>query len=738
MNTKYTIKNFRVFDEKGVTVDIKPITILTGCNSSGKSSIVKSMVLLDTYIQSILDNYNVFHKVLNDLNNKYTLDFTKDTTSSLGNFKRVVHEGSEVDTITFQYQVHSLLLGEDVLVSFTFGMDENDLINQGYLRSIIISTTDGDVIYSSVMNGPTIANYDLLLNSFYRFVCGQYLVFKQEEYKSKRHHLYGSMTEDEFHNSLNGMPSSFRKQEEDEEIKLRNFRSSYEGREKSYYSLYGKDSLTDIEKWMANNVEPYYYKLMDLNTNKRDQFFLINYTNGHPELVDISLKWNTLFYFPLLEKLYKVDSLSFKEILLKIIDGVTNEKEVLFAIDKIADDFMASGEKTFGDYYRKKEMSFLNFTFNRLSKRFPLISGVTNFIHIYGEVADNVFYDESYLQWTRSMLGSEFDGPDEVYEWKKFPISFSLIYDVLLNINHLLDHSESIFYTIRDDDSKKIYHDEFEHRLFKMFVRYASMFHEEIVTSALPHNLSYVGTSLVNVKRDYSLDTNDAFSNLIKKYVEANRKKLNKDSSVDNSFINRWVKKLGIGHSVQILPNPSGSSYTLRLFKNEGDSVGKILAEEGYGVTQLVTLLIRVETAILESEKRDVSDPYGDDEDVYEYVESTIAIEEPEVHLHPKLQSLLAEMFVDAYKNYNVHFIIETHSEYLIRKLQTIVAKNEVLNSDVSIIYVYDKHNRPDCEPQVKSIGISENGMLLGRFGEGFFDEADELSMSLLMQRRVK
>ena len=53
MKTKYTIKNFRVFDEKGVTVDIKPITILTGCNSSGKSSIVKSMVLLNTYIEII-------------------------------------------------------------------------------------------------------------------------------------------------------------------------------------------------------------------------------------------------------------------------------------------------------------------------------------------------------------------------------------------------------------------------------------------------------------------------------------------------------------------------------------------------------------------------------------------------------------------------------------------------------------------------------------------------------------
>lgn len=746
MIAKYTIKNFRVFDEKGVTVDIKPITILTGCNSSGKSSIVKSMVLLDTYIQSVLDDYNVFHKVFNDIIGKYKLDFTKDTISSLGSFKRVVHSGSEVDTMTFQYQVHSLLLGEDVLVSFTFGTDENDLINQGYLRSINISTISGDVFYSSAKGEPTKANYNLILNSFYRFVYGQFLAYMQDEYKYKRFHLYGLQTEEEFHNSLNGMYGEFRKEQEEEEISLRNFKSSYEDFKKSYFSSYGKDSLADIEKWMANSVEPYYYKQLGISANnKRDQLFLINYTNGHPEIIDISLKWNTLFYFPLLEKLNNVDSNSFKEILIKMLDGATNEKEVLFAIDKISDDFMASGEKTFGDYYRKKEVSFLNFTSNHPSVAFPCIVGVHDFFRIYGEVADNVFLDESYLRWTRRILGPGFEiksdgtyistiGVGEVDDWKKLPVSFPLIYDVLLNISHLLDDSESAFYTIKDGDSKKMYH-EFEHRLFKMFIKYTSMFHEEIVTSALPHNLSYLGTSLVNVKRDYSFDTNDAFSILIKKYVEANRKnsKLKKDSSVDNSFINRWVKKLGIGHSIQILPNPSGSSYTIRLFKNAEDSVGTILAEEGYGITQLVTLLIRVEIAILDS-KRAYIDFFSENEKDYEYVESTIAIEEPEVHLHPKLQSLLAEMFVDAYKNYNVHFIIETHSEYLIRKLQTLIANKEIANKDLSIVYFYaaDVAKRPLYTPQVKMIGVEEDGRLNDSFGEGFFDEADRLSMSLL------
>lgn len=49
MNTKYTIKNFRVFDSDGATFELNPITILTGCNSSGKSSLVKSLMLLGDY-----------------------------------------------------------------------------------------------------------------------------------------------------------------------------------------------------------------------------------------------------------------------------------------------------------------------------------------------------------------------------------------------------------------------------------------------------------------------------------------------------------------------------------------------------------------------------------------------------------------------------------------------------------------------------------------------------------------
>jgi hypothetical protein len=213
-------------------------------------------------------------------------------------------------------------------------------------------------------------------------------------------------------------------------------------------------------------------------------------------------------------------------------------------------------------------------------------------------------------------------------------------------------------------------------------------------------------------------------------------------------FIDKWIKEFKIGNSVSIEADSEGLGVYLRLHNSPDDKKGSLLAEQGYGITQLFVILLRIEIAIMKSKREVVNkDPYDmgcpshywkNDSDLtkVELSESTIAIEEPEVHLHPNFQSMLADMFFDAYFNYNVHFIIETHSEYLIRKLQTLIAKEEVSNSDVSIIYVYDKVNRPDTEPQVKRINVSNKGMLLGRFGEGFFDEADELSLNLLMQQR--
>jgi predicted ATPase len=55
MINKIGIQNFRVFGDEVSQFKLAPITVLTGCNSSGKSSVIKSMMLLKNYLkESIL------------------------------------------------------------------------------------------------------------------------------------------------------------------------------------------------------------------------------------------------------------------------------------------------------------------------------------------------------------------------------------------------------------------------------------------------------------------------------------------------------------------------------------------------------------------------------------------------------------------------------------------------------------------------------------------------------------
>lgn len=193
-------------------------------------------------------------------------------------------------------------------------------------------------------------------------------------------------------------------------------------------------------------------------------------------------------------------------------------------------------------------------------------------------------------------------------------------------------------------------------------------------------------------------------------------------------FLDKWIDKFKIGKSVEVRGTDQGLGLMAYLTNDKKEE--RLLADEGYGITQLVALLLQIDNCIpIELECED--DAYFKEKKlVFNYKPRTICVEEPEIHLHPKYQSLLAEMFVEAYQKYNIHFVIETHSEYLIRKLQVMVADKgiELPPNDVSINYVEKDENGISNN---RKIEIDGEGRLNGSFGEGFFDEAGSLSRKL-------
>ena len=66
---------------------------------------------------------------------------------------------------------------------------------------------------------------------------------------------------------------------------------------------------------------------------------------------------------------------------------------------------------------------------------------------------------------------------------------------------------------------------------------------------------------------------------------------------------------------------------------------------------------------------------------------STILLEQPELHLHPSVQSSLADVFIDAAKKRKIQIIIESHSEHLLRRLQRRIAEEKVSRDDMALYF---------------------------------------------------
>lgn len=139
------------------------------------------------------------------------------------------------------------------------------------------------------------------------------------------------------------------------------------------------------------------------------------------------------------------------------------------------------------------------------------------------------------------------------------------------------------------------------------------------------------------------------------------------------------------------------------------------------GTIQLIILLLRIAIIIND---RSVNGKMRK-------VPTTIIIEEPEQNLHPKKQSQLIEFFKQVYDDYGIRFIIETHSEYLIRRSQVMVAESKY-KSDEQLkkecpfkVYYYPENGLPyDMEYQT-------NGRFVRDFESGFFDEASKSAILL-------
>lgn len=677
-NFNFGVKNFRAFDSNGVNLEVAPITILTGCNSSGKSSFVKAIGLLDSFLQQIKSD---LEKDRDIQLNKYVLNFKSNQNKILGDFSNVLNN-KDLNEITFSYTIYSLILSCEVGVELTFVPKDKDELNNGSLKRLVISTDQG-IIYSSEKDSDNqICNFNLFKDKAIEFIYLKSVI-----------------------NSYIRKASSYQLHEEDVS------KEELIAAQTEFKQEYNTPRAKDILKYIRHNI-----------FNANDKYFIGN----NRVTIDKFFQTKSLFYIQIIDKYknYTANDLTYAldQILSKISkDNFSNLK---IALNKIIEDFSNSKHQTFGEYFLEKEVVFLE---NALQKQPNFPEPTLPTIHPL-----NTYIETSNLNNLDVVLTNQ--------------VSFELLYEIFMtlevSINHSIGINDSQFYFEGHEEQSK-----FHHRLYTSLTMVLQEFLIECLTPSWCDSMQFASSGNVPQRRCYLLDENNAFTSSLNKYFKfypesqlIENKKY--DSVSEESFINKWLNKFKIADKINIKQDNEGLGVIKITLEKDGKTT--LLADHGLGITYLVYCMLQIEAAILaaKGEKTTnfcgLSDLDGYNESKFHYEEQIVAIEEPESHLHPNFQSQLAEMFVDAYNEHKIHFIIETHSEYLIRKLQTLVAREEINNHIISISYFNNPYEIKPNQEHIKNIKIIANGYLSNQFGPGFFDEANNHSYELLRLKSLK
>lgn len=199
---------------------------------------------------------------------------------------------------------------------------------------------------------------------------------------------------------------------------------------------------------------------------------------------------------------------------------------------------------------------------------------------------------------------------------------------------------------------------------------------------------------------------------------------------VADIFIKKWMDKFNIGEEYRIRDIEGIASA----FEVRDKNGWRNLVDKGFGSGQVLPIILQLGRYLGRRDFNESSKRFSESD-----YPPIFVFEEPEANLHPAFQSLLAEMFHEATKDRYIRIIIETHSEYLIRKLKLLRAKKELKEDEVLIYYIYSEgESRAQDQTRIEKIKILENGKLSHPFGPGFFDAADDIELELYRLNRNK
>ena len=178
---------------------------------------------------------------------------------------------------------------------------------------------------------------------------------------------------------------------------------------------------------------------------------------------------------------------------------------------------------------------------------------------------------------------------------------------------------------------------------------------------------------------------------------------------LDNKVLHKWLKEFQLAKQIKIKKDKYIGQL---LYKTPNSKHWYNLSEASSGFLQLLPIIFKA------LEKNE------------------LLIEQPELHLHPKLQSKLAEFFVDICRGYYMH-IIETHSEHIIRKIQILIARDHNRKKTLGLINnikVYFLSKDDTGLSSIKEMKLDNLGKFINEWPQGFFDTDTDMALEFFRE----
>ncbi len=184
-----------------------------------------------------------------------------------------------------------------------------------------------------------------------------------------------------------------------------------------------------------------------------------------------------------------------------------------------------------------------------------------------------------------------------------------------------------------------------------------------------------------------------------------------------NNF-RQWMRK-HVGFEVFPQSVQDGTRTALRM-KETASGTEFNLADTGFGYSQMLPFLVQIWKIVDQKERspRRVFIRHGEVAQIYKGENFIVAIEQPELHLHPALQSKLADLIVvmarlSHEQNVPIRFMLETHSPTIVERIGQSIEQSRLKAEDVQVL-LFERTPGPSGTnvATVRSTSFDEQGVL--------------------------